>query len=148
MDIEEEQGVYYGGVDEASAQGTYYGDEEGANGFTAQTTLCCLCGVVMDPNASGMCVNCLRSQVDITEGIPKQLCIQSCRGCARYLHPPNHWVECAWESPRLLSSCLKRIRGLGKVKLIDAAFVYTEPHSKRIKVKVTVQKEVRAANAP
>lgn len=30
-----------------------------------------------------------------------------------------------------------------QVRLIDAGFLWTEPHSKRIKVKVTIQKEVR-----
>lgn len=30
-----------------------------------------------------------------------------------------------------------------QVRLIDAGFLWTEPHSKRIKLKVTIQKEVR-----
>ena len=30
-----------------------------------------------------------------------------------------------------------------QVRLVDAGFVWTEPHSKRIKVKLTIQKEVR-----
>lgn len=30
-----------------------------------------------------------------------------------------------------------------QVRLIDAGFLWTEPHSKRIKMKVTIQKEVR-----
>jgi NMD protein affecting ribosome stability and mRNA decay len=38
---------------------------------------------------------------------------------------------------------LKKIKGLNKVKLIDASWVWTEPHSRRLKVKLTVQKEVR-----
>jgi len=29
-----------------------------------------------------------------------------------------------------------------QVRLIDASFIWTEPHSKRIKVKLVVQKEV------
>ena len=29
-----------------------------------------------------------------------------------------------------------------QVRLIDAGFIWTEPHSKRIKVKLTIQKEV------
>jgi NMD protein affecting ribosome stability and mRNA decay len=29
------------------------------------------------------------------------------------------------------------------VRLIDAGFIWTEPHSKRIKLKLTIQKEVR-----
>ncbi len=38
--------------------------------------------------------------------------------------------------------CLKKINGLNKVKLVDAGFVWTEPHSRRIKVKLTIQKEL------
>jgi len=40
---------------------------------------------------------------------------------------------------------LKKIaRPLLKVRLIDAAFIWTEPHSRRIKLKITIQKEVLA----
>ena len=37
---------------------------------------------------------------------------------------------------------MKKIVGLNKVKLVDAGFVWTEPHSRRIKVKLTIQKEI------
>lgn len=83
-----------------------------------------------------MCVACLRTQVDITEGIPKQATLYFCRGCERYLQPPGEWVQCALESRELLSLCMKKLKGLNRVKLIDASFVWTEPHSKRIKVNV------------
>ena len=33
-----------------------------------------------------------------------------------------------------MALCLKRLKNLQKVKLIDANFVWTEPHSKRLKV--------------
>ena len=60
-------------------------------------------------------------------------------GCfsEEYLHPPQ------LESRELLALCLKRLRGLNKVRLVDAGFIWTEPHSKRIKAKLTIQKEVR-----
>jgi nonsense-mediated mRNA decay protein 3 len=92
-----------------------------------------------------MCVNCIRNEVDITEGIPKQSTLHYCKNCERYLQPPNHWVLYALESKELLGLCLKKLKGLTKVRLIDASFIWTEPHSKRIKVKVTVQKEVFAS---
>ncbi|CAB4001448.1 60S ribosomal export NMD3 [Paramuricea clavata] len=88
-----------------------------------------------------MCVACLRTQVDITEGIPKQVHLNFCKACERYLQPPNTWVSCTLESRELLALCLKKLKGLSKVRLIDAGFVWTEPHSKRIKVKLTIQKE-------
>lgn len=110
-----------------------------------QTTgkiLCCQCGTLIDPNPANMCVPCIRTQVDITEGIPKQVVIFYCKGCSRYLQPPAQWVSCALESRELLAFCLKKLKGLNQVHLVDATFVWTEPHSKRIKVKLTVQKEV------
>jgi nonsense-mediated mRNA decay protein 3 len=51
-------------------------------------------------------------------------------------------VKCELESRDLLSICLKKIKGLSKVKLVDASFLYTEPHSRRLKLKLTVQREV------
>ena len=89
-----------------------------------------------------MCVNCIRSQVDVTEGIQKQVTILWCKICGRYLQPPKHWVQADPESKELLTFCLKRIKGLAKVKLVDAGFIWTEPHSMRLKVKLTVQGEV------
>jgi nonsense-mediated mRNA decay protein 3 len=56
------------------------------------------------------------------------------------MRPP--WVACELESSELLSICLKQLKGMKAVKLVDAGFVYTEPHSKRLKVKLTIQKEV------
>jgi len=46
------------------------------------------------------------------------------------------------QSPRNFWHCVKKIKGLNKVHLVDASFVWTEPHSRRIKVKLVVQKEV------
>ena len=37
---------------------------------------------------------------------------------------------------------LKKIKGLKSVKMIDANFVYTEEHSRRIKIKLTIQKDI------
>lgn len=148
---------------------------------------CCLCGTVIMPNAANMCANCIRSQVDIAEGIQKQVrvpiivkaidnvgvsrnvestssikpcvpylfleyklifvtslmyvrnaaqvMIVYCKSCGRYLVPPKQWIRAELESKELLTFCIKRIKGLQKVKLIDASFIWTEPHSKRIKVR-------------
>lgn len=64
-----------------------------------------------------------------------------CRGCGRYQKPP--WINAEPESREMMALCLKKIKGLDKrVKLVDAVFIWTEPHSRRIKVKLTVQKEV------
>ncbi|NXG29780.1 NMD3 protein, partial [Dromaius novaehollandiae] len=105
--------------------------------------LCCQCGVPIPPNPANMCVACLRCQVDITEGIPKQVTVHFCKQCERYLQPPGTWIQCTLESRELLALCLKKLKAsLSRVRLIDAGFIWTEPHSKRLKLKLTVQKEV------
>ncbi|KAK3744403.1 hypothetical protein QZH41_012165 [Actinostola sp. cb2023] len=109
---------------------------------TQQMILCCQCGVPTPPNTCNMCVGCIRTKIDITEGIPKQSTLYFCKGCERYLQPPSTWTTCSLESRELLAICLKKLKGLNKVRLVDAGFVWTEPHSKRIKVKLTIQKEV------
>ncbi|KAI8899958.1 NMD3 family-domain-containing protein [Globomyces pollinis-pini] len=107
--------------------------------------LCASCGTLIEPNAANMCLNCIRSDVDISEGIPKQATIHFCKGCDRFLSPPNIWVTAELESRELLAVCLKKLRGLNKVRLVDASFIWTEPHSRRIKVKLSIQKEVFAS---
>ena len=120
-------------------------EQQNATVFQQQRTstqsmiLCCMCGTPITPNTSNMCQTCLATKVDITEGISKQLIVHHCRGCDRYLRPP--WTLVKPESKELMALLLRKIRGLKKVKLIDANFIWTEPHSKRIKVKLKVQKE-------
>lgn len=105
----------------------------------ANKILCCSCGGLIDPNPLNQCAACVRGSVDLTASIPKQATIYFCRNCERYLNPPNDWIQCTLESKELLSLCLKRMKGLKDVKLMDAGFIWTEPHSKRIKVKVLIQ---------
>jgi nonsense-mediated mRNA decay protein 3 len=78
--------------------------------------------------------------VDITEGINRQNMIHSCRSCNRFLCPP--WQQVQLESKELLAACLRKIPGLSQLKLIDAVWIWTEEHSRRLKIKLTVQKEV------
>lgn len=104
--------------------------------------LCADCGTPIEPNSANLCIACLRNSVDITEGIPKQATVNFCRNCERFLSPPNTWTIAQPESRELLAICLKKLKGLNKVRLIDAGFIWTEPHSKRVKVKLTIQKEV------
>ncbi|PAV87908.1 hypothetical protein WR25_03686 [Diploscapter pachys] len=104
---------------------------------------CCECGIAIEPNGANMCAACLRSRIDITEGISRTCIIYLCKFCDRYFVPPSAWVRAEPESKELLSICLKKLKpSLAKVRLTDASFVWTEAHSKRLKVKLTVQKEV------
>ena len=56
--------------------------------------------------------------------------------------PPKAWVRAELESKELLTFCVKKVKGLSKVKLVDAGFIWTEPHSRRLKLKLTIQAEV------
>lgn len=79
--------------------------------------------------------------MDISEGIQREATLHICRDCERWLQPPAHWISAAPESRELLALCLRKLRGLSKVRIIDASFIWTEPHSRRVKVKITIQQE-------
>ncbi|OHT16745.1 NMD3 family protein [Tritrichomonas foetus] len=110
--------------------------------FGATTALipCCICGVPIEPNPSSMCLDCLRQQADFTQEIPNTSSIIYCKSCGRYQTNPTTWTFAELESPELLKICMKRVTGLKEMKIIDAHFLYTEPHSRRIRVSLTVQK--------
>ena len=110
---------------------------------TAATILCYNCGAPIDGTqaAGALCADCLKTTVDITEGIEREGILLMCRDCDRWLSPPSSWVVAAPESRELLALCLRKLRGLNKSRIIDASFIWTEPHSRRIKLKVTVQQE-------
>lgn len=104
---------------------------------------CCECGLPIQPNPANMCSGCIRSRVDITEGITRTSTLYQCKFCERYFVPPNAWARAELESKELLSIALKKLKPcMTKVRLTDACFVWTESHSKRVKVKLTIQKEV------
>ena len=104
--------------------------------FQEAAILCPTCGIAFIPRAGNVCPTCVISRTDITVGITKEAVLNYCRFCTRYLRPP--WVNAERESKELLSICLSKIKGLNRVKLVNASFIWTEPHSKRIKVKLTI----------
>lgn len=107
---------------------------------TMPTILCCECSAPIQANSANMCISCLQKKVDVTEGITKEVTMYQCRGCLKWQRPP--WVSAELESTELMAICLKKINGLSHVKLADASWIWTEPHSKRLKIKLTIQKEV------
>ncbi|KAF5107496.1 hypothetical protein DV453_003026 [Geotrichum candidum] len=109
---------------------------------TACTVLCCNCGRPMDgTQGTVMCTDCIKLTCDITTEIPREATVTFCRNCERFLQPPQQWIAAQPESRELLALCLRRLKGLSKVRLVDAKFIWTEPHSRRIKIKLTVQGE-------
>jgi nonsense-mediated mRNA decay protein 3 len=62
----------------------------------------------------------------------------------RWQRNDGGWQRAELESRELLAVCLKRVKGLESsgCRLVDAGFIWTEPNSKRLKVKLQVQKEL------
>jgi len=108
--------------------------------LTLPNILCCICGLQIQTNPTNMCVSCLHDRVDITQDLTKKLTIHSCRSCGRFLGPP--WQSIALESKELMVLCLRKVTGLNRMKVVDATWIWTEPHSMRLKIKLTVQKEI------
>jgi nonsense-mediated mRNA decay protein 3 len=112
--------------------------------LTNTSILCCNCGAAIDgtTSAGALCFDCIKLTVDVSQGIPREATLHFCRDCDRWLLPPSTWVVAPPESRELLAICLKKLRGLHKVRIIDASFIWTEPHSRRVKVKLTIQDSV------
>ena len=108
-------------------------------GGTASLVACCLCGQSTVYNASGMCGGCLVGQVDLTEGMDKSATLIQ---CGRWHIDLDRWNHHEMESNSLLSLCLKKMRLPHECKIKEACFLWTEPHSKRIKVQADIDKEV------
>ncbi|KAL3427268.1 60S ribosomal export protein NMD3 [Phlyctema vagabunda] len=111
---------------------------------TSATILCCNCGAAIDgtTSAGALCYDCVKLTIDVSQGIQREATLHFCRDCDRWLLPPSTWIVAALESRELLALCLKKLRGLHKVRIIDASFIWTEPHSRRVKVKLTIQDSV------
>ncbi|KAL7468885.1 hypothetical protein ACHAXS_009117 [Conticribra weissflogii] len=118
---------------------------------TTATILCCICGISISPNPSNTCPACLASQSDVTRGISTEATLHQCRGCSRWHQEAGKWIGCELESRELMALCLSNVSGLkkrkgdgssGRVRLVDAAWVWTEPHSMRLKIRLTIQREV------
>ncbi|KAL3765597.1 hypothetical protein ACHAWO_003889 [Cyclotella atomus] len=119
---------------------------------TLPTILCCQCATPITPNPSNTCPSCLASTADVTRGISTEATLHQCRGCQRWHCEAGKWIGCDLESRELMTLCLNNVSGLkqkrkdgsggGRVRLVDAAWVWTEPHSMRLKIRLTIQREV------
>lgn len=116
---------------------------------------CCLCGTMILPNAANQCTACLAQNFDLKQMIQgkdgEPLTVHQCRQCRRYARTETHYEDCEPESPQLLSICLKHIPVLVKrghssnrLKVVDASWIWTEPNSMRLKVRVTVRTDMES----
>lgn len=102
---------------------------------------CCICGVMIEPNPSNMCYDCIKQKVNFTESVPNTSAVIYCKNCGRYQTGPTTWQHADLESPQLLSICLSKVTGLKDMKIVDSQFLFTEAHSRRIRISLTLQKE-------
>ncbi|EZG65867.1 NMD3 family protein [Gregarina niphandrodes] len=105
------------------------------------TILCCSCGVPVQANETRLCLTCLEQRGGVAEEISETNTVNYCKSCQRY-ESKNQWLMCEWESKELLALCLKRIRKPKDVRLVEASFIWTESHSRRIKVQIGVEREI------
>lgn len=103
--------------------------------------LCCECGIEIDHNARNMCFRCLNNTTDLTKAIKRSMIIESCRQCERYYIPPKGWKLYAWGSQDLLMYLLTRNKSVCNLNIVDSNFIYTEEHSKRMNVEITISAE-------
>jgi len=125
--------------------------------------LCCTCGLSITPNAAAQCAVCLAAQFDLTSLLNSgDLYLNRCRRCLRYQQNGGqdikHYQAMDEESAQLMALCLKQIpafsnhgtlaptTGLSSVKLVDSTWVWTEPHSKRLKLKLVVRASLIVAD--
>ena len=90
------------------------------------------------------CVNCPQARADIAEGVCPNGQLFRCRRCLRYRGRRDDVcrLRAGVQGTHGHMSSLKRVRGLKRVRVADAAWTWTEPHSMRLKVRLTIQKEV------
>ena len=125
--------------------------------FTATQIPCCLCGTLIFANAANQCPSCLAQAFNLQDllqrgpGGADRITIHQCRDCRRYARTPKHYEQAEPESPELLAICLKHIPALqntptgnnAQLHLVDAAWIWTEPHSMRFKLRLTVRTELQ-----
>lgn len=126
---------------------------------TAVQIPCCLCGTLIVPNAANQCGSCLAQQFDLKSLLQRgpgggDIYIHQCRRCRRYEHSEHLYVHHEPESPELLALCLRNIpalhanshqhrsQGLSGIKLMESIWIWTEPHSMRLKLRLTVRANV------
>jgi len=126
---------------------------------TAVQIPCCLCGTLIIPNAANQCGSCLAQQFDLKSTLQRgpgggDIYVNQCRRCRRYEHSEHMHAHHEPESPELLALCLKNIpalhannhqhrsQGLSGIKLMESIWIWTEPHSMRLKLRLTVRVDV------
>jgi len=120
---------------------------------------CCLCGTMILPNNANQCPSCLAQNFDLKSMIQGNkvgdpIIIYQCRQCRQFntKSDTDHYQYCETESPQLLTICLKHIpiinkkghssQTYNKIHIVDTTWIWTEPHSMRLKLRLTVRTDI------
>ena len=104
------------------------------------TIPCCECASPILPNITNLCNTCLSATTDLSKSLPRQVTLKQCTGCHRYFLRPQVWVVASPESRELLAVCLKQLKGLCDLQLVNAVFNQADPRdTKRMQVKLAVR---------
>lgn len=120
---------------------------------------CCLCGAMILPNAANQCPSCLAQNFDLKSMVQGNkvgdpIIVHQCRQCRKFntRSDGDHYQYCEPESPQLLTICLKHVPILNKkghsnqtynkIHIVDTSWIWTEPHSMRLKLRLTVRTDI------
>jgi nonsense-mediated mRNA decay protein 3 len=120
---------------------------------------CCLCGAMILPNAANQCPSCLAQNFDLKSMVQGNkvgdpIIVHQCRQCRKFntRSDTDHYQYCEPESPQLLTICLKHVPILNKkghsnqtynkIHIVDTSWIWTEPHSMRLKLRLTVRTDI------
>jgi len=120
---------------------------------------CCLCGTMIVPNNANQCPSCLAQNFDLKSMVQGNkvgdpIIVHQCRQCRRFNTriDSDHYQYCEPESHELLTICLKHVPILNKkghsnqtynkVHVVDASWIWTEPHSMRLKLRLDIKTDV------
>ena len=124
-------------------------------GATVGNIKCCICGTSIQANNAAMCLQCLvqtdndqtKNQGALAGELERE--VTQCGKCDRWQLRQDAWVHHEMESSGLLSLLMKKVLELQKqtkskadVKVLNAAFIWTEPHSKKLKISVEIEKDM------
>ncbi len=124
-----------------------------AFGMTTSATIgCCVCGTPVDASVliHGHCASCAAKDKHLAPpmiDLDRELLLHKCDRCGRYRrsNQQHSWVHAEDESPQLLALALKLVqRPKHDAAITDARFLYTEPHSRRLKLKLTLSSDLGA----
>lgn len=129
-----------------------------------------MCGDMIYPNDANRCSNCLALNYNLQErlctdrdGKTQYVTIYQCRECRRFQRTEKYSESYEMESSELLTLCLKHVPALqnqhhhsdqstngsghdvptAPLRVMEAKWVWTEPHSMRLKIHVTVRTELQ-----